>query len=135
MSSLLSWFFFQISGTFPTCLGCFLPTKTTNKNCWIIEIFLFHFFAIFKVLRPRLTKMGLETRLVTETKSRDSITDDYSIYAVWFYNNHTLYSTTLRWKTRTKFAVIKLKVELNRYLKLFYCMCISMYFDCTFVSF
>jgi len=24
--------FFQISGTFPTCFGCFLPANTANKN-------------------------------------------------------------------------------------------------------
>ena len=59
--------------------GCFLPANTTNESCWIIEILLYHFFAIFKVSRhaaltprrdlkpsrPRLTKLGLETRLET----------------------------------------------------------------------
>jgi len=32
-----------------------------------------------KPSRPRLAKMGLETRLETETKSRDSITDPIAI--------------------------------------------------------
>jgi len=40
--------------------------------------------------------MGLETRLETQSKSRDSITDDLFIYAVWFYSKQTLYVTALR---------------------------------------
>ena len=44
--------FFQISGIFPTCFGCFLLGNTTNENIWIIEILINHFFAIFKVSRP-----------------------------------------------------------------------------------
>jgi len=82
--------FFQISSIFPTGFGCFLAANTTNKSCWVIEILLWHFFEIFKVSRPaafeietrletfetEIRKMGLET----ETKSRDSITDDLIIH-------------------------------------------------------
>jgi len=46
--------FFRIYGIFLTLFGCFLPSNTTNKNRWIIEILLNHFFAIFKVSRPVL---------------------------------------------------------------------------------
>jgi len=31
-SSLLACIFFQISGIFPTCFGCFLPANWTNRN-------------------------------------------------------------------------------------------------------
>ena len=31
-SPLPSWIFFQISGFFPSCFGCFLPANTTNKK-------------------------------------------------------------------------------------------------------
>jgi len=44
--------FFSNFWRFPTCFGCFLPANTTNKNRWIIEILINHFFAIFKVSRP-----------------------------------------------------------------------------------
>jgi len=147
LSSLLSWIFSNF-WHFPTCFGCFLPANN-KKRFWIIENLLYHFFAIFKISTP--VAFGIETRpeifetetckngspsLETETKSRDSITDVWLlIYAVWFYINHTLYPTTLRWKTRTRFQLIELKVELNWYSKLFYYWCISMCFDYTFASF
>jgi len=54
--------FFQISGVFPTCFGCFLPANSTNKNRRNIEILLYHFFAVFKVSRP----------VTFETGNRDS---------------------------------------------------------------
>jgi len=61
--------FFQISGIFPSCFGCFIPANTTNKNRSIIEILLYHFFAIFKVSRP--VAVETETRPETfETETR-----------------------------------------------------------------
>jgi len=51
--------FFQISDIFPTCFGCFMPANTTNKNCWIIEILLYPFFAIFKVSIPELLQFRM----------------------------------------------------------------------------
>jgi len=48
--------FFQVSGIFPKCFGCFIPANTTNKNIWIIEILINHFFAIFKVSRPKTSR-------------------------------------------------------------------------------
>jgi len=137
--------YFQISGIFPTSFGCFLPENTTNKCCWIIEILLYHFFAIFKVSRPAAfeTKTRPETFETENRKSGSRDRDQVSrlhhwwlfIYAVWFYSNHTLHPTTLRWKTTTNLAFIDLKVELYWYLKLFYYWSISMCFDCTFLSF
>ena len=60
---------------FPTCFGGFLPASATNNKSANYRNLLNHFFAIFKVLRPA-TKMGFKTSLETETKSRDSITDN-----------------------------------------------------------
>jgi len=79
--------FFQISGIFPTCFGCFLPTNTTNKNLWIIQIFINHFFTVFKVSRPETFETEtrpetFETKTETETGkngSRDLIT------VVWYH--------------------------------------------------
>jgi len=44
--------FFQITGIFLACFGCFLPANATNTDRWNIEISLNHFYAIFKVSRP-----------------------------------------------------------------------------------
>ena len=67
------WHFSDVFGLFFTC-------KYNKKNRWMTEILIKHFFAIFKVSKPetfetktRLAKMGLETSLETEAKSRDSI--------------------------------------------------------------
>jgi len=63
--------FFFISGIFPTCFGCFLPANTTNKNRWILEILVNHFFAIFKVSRPGTFETKTESRPETfETETR-----------------------------------------------------------------
>ena len=56
--------FFQNTGIFLACFGCFLPVNATNKNRWIIEILLNHFFAIFKVSRP----VGIETETRPKTR-------------------------------------------------------------------
>jgi len=47
--------FFPISDTFPTCFGEFLTVNAT------VESLINYFFVIFKVSRPRLAKIGLET--------------------------------------------------------------------------
>jgi len=46
---------FPISDTFPTCFGGFLTVFATVKSL------INYFFVIFKVSRPRLAKIGLET--------------------------------------------------------------------------
>ena len=73
--------FFQISGIFPSCFGCFLPANTTNKKSlnyrnfnqpcrWIV-------FAILEVSRPQLFET--ETRPETfETKTRKNVSRDES---------------------------------------------------------
>ena len=65
--------FFQISGIFPMCFGCFLPANATNKNRWIIQILINHFFAIFKVSRSET----FETETETETRKNGS-RDEFS---------------------------------------------------------
>jgi len=86
--------FCRISGSFPTCFGCFLSANTADRNPLNYRSFsLRHILAIFKVSRqqacdrdlwslrrdlkpsrPRYAKMGPEANLKTVTKSWDSIT-------------------------------------------------------------
>ena len=47
--------FSPISDTFPVCFGGFLTVNAT------VESLINYFFVIFKVSRPRLAKIGLET--------------------------------------------------------------------------
>jgi len=44
--------FFQISGIFSTCFGCFLPANTTNKKSLNYKGFTKPFSAIYEVSRP-----------------------------------------------------------------------------------
>ena len=67
--------FFSNLRHFPTCFGGFLPANATNNKSANYRNLLNHFFAICKVLRPA-TKMDFKTSLETETKSRDSFTDN-----------------------------------------------------------
>ena len=131
--------FFQISGIFPNCFGCFLPANTTNKQLLNYINFTVPFLCNSQSIET--CSFETETRPETfETESRKNGSRDESrdrnqvsrlhhwqlfTYAVWFYSNHTRYPTTLRRKTRTKFALIQLKVELNWYLKLCYHWCIQ----------
>jgi len=69
-------FFLQISGIFPTCFGCFLPTNTTNKKSLNYTNFYKPFLCNMQSLetwnlrdwdlkpsrpRPRLARMGFKT--------------------------------------------------------------------------
>jgi len=86
-SSLLSWIFSN-SGIFRTVLVVSYLQIQETKNSWIIEILLYHFFAISKVSRP----VAFETRpdtFETETgkngsRDRDEvsrlITDKFNYY-------------------------------------------------------
>jgi len=71
--------FFEIPGIFPTCFDCFLHANTATKIRWIIENLLNHFFAIFKVPRPRRDlkpSRPANMCLETEKKSPGSIIEN-----------------------------------------------------------
>ena len=52
MSLLLTWIFFKFLACFRRVLIVSYLQIQQTKNCWIIEILINHFFAIFKVSRP-----------------------------------------------------------------------------------
>ena len=79
---------------FLACFGCFLPANTTNKNIWITEILINHFFATFKVSRPETFET--ETRKNgSRDESRDSCRDLDQVSRLhhWYCN-----PSKYRWK-------------------------------------
>ena len=132
MSSLLCWIFSNF-WHFSTLFWLFLTCKYSKQKLLNYKNFTIPFLCNSQSIETRPETFETETRKDTEIRPRDSITDDF-IYAVLFYNNHTWYPTTIRWKTRTNFALIELKFELNWYLKPLL-LVNSMCFVCTFVSF
>ena len=88
LSSLLTWNFFKFLAFF--CFGCFWPANTTNKNSWIIEILIHHFFAILKVSKPETFE--------TETRKNGSRHRD-PVSRLHHWNVH-LYTFLSSWSYR-----------------------------------
>jgi len=71
----------------------FLTCKYNNKNIWIIEIVLNHFFAIFKVARPETFETKTETR---KNGSRDEPRDRDQVSRLHHWLQHSHCDSTWR---------------------------------------